>query len=405
MKVKLPKFKRLTIQKPKRKQIFLGLITASIFVLAGYLSFYSYNYITTLQQDFTKLQKEKETNLDELERIGQELEELKNRDEYKINKELNENIKNVEITYNTAVSVYEDLLQLKESTDKTEKLNELFTEALVLLSELNYTTASAKLTSLRTEIKSEQEKIAESFKIPETVPVQNTPPGTGYNRQQVQTDVGTFLVSIIAADYSTTRVIVDTAADSDCANDCPVLPLATYVSRNGAFAGVNGSYFCPATYPSCTGKTNTFDTLLMNKNKTYFNSENNVYSNNPAVIFGGGYIRFVTAASQWGRDTGIDSMISNYPLLVFNSNVSFGGDDDPKKGSKGNRSFVANKENNVYIGVVHNATVAESARVMKTLGMENALNLDNGGSTALWYGGYKVGPGRNLPNVVLFVRK
>ena len=91
--------------------------------------------------------------------------------------------------------------------------------------------------------------------------------------------------------------------------------------------------------------------------------------------------------------------------MVFNSNVSFGGDDDPKKGSKGGRSFVANKGKTVYIGVVHFATVAEAARVLKTMGMENALNLDNGGSTALWSGGYKVGPGRNLPNVILFVRK
>ena len=143
----------------------------------------------------------------------------------------------------------------------------------------------------------------------------------------------------------------------------------------------------------------------MNKDKIYFNSDNNVYSNNPGVIFGSGYIRFVSAVSQWGRDTSIDSMISNYPLLVFNSNISFGGDDDPKKGSRGNRSFVANKGNTVYIGVVHSATVAESARVMKTMGMENALNLDDGGSTALWSGGYKVGPGRDLPSVILFVAK
>ena len=91
--------------------------------------------------------------------------------------------------------------------------------------------------------------------------------------------------------------------------------------------------------------------------------------------------------------------------ILFNGEIKFGGDDDPKKGSKGNRSFVANKGNTAYIGVVHSATVAESARVMKSLGMENAMNLDNGGSTAVWSGGYKVGPGRNLPNVILFVRK
>jgi exopolysaccharide biosynthesis protein len=212
-------------------------------------------------------------------------------------------------------------------------------------------------------------------------------------------------VSLIAGDLGSTKVLVDTASDSDCHDNCPVLPLATYVSRNGAYAGINGSYFCPASYPTCAGKTNSFDLLLMNKNKHYFNSDNNVYSNNPGVIFGGGYVRFVSAVSQWGRDTGIDSMLSNYPLLVQGGNITFGGNDDPKQGSKGARSFVANRGNTVYIGVVSNATVAESARVMKALGMENALNLDSGGSTALWSGGYKVGPGRDLPNVILFVRK
>ena len=198
------------------------------------------------------------------------------------------------------------------------------------------------------------------------------------------TDVGSFVVSIISADLASTKVIVDTASDGTCANNCPVLPLATFVSRSGAYAGVNGTYFCPASYPDCAGKTNSFDLLVMNKNKTYFNSDNNVYSANPGVIFGSGYIRFVSAVSQWGRDTGIDGMLSNYPLLVFNSQVNFGGNSDPKQGSRGNRSFIGSRGNTVYIGVVHSATTAESARVLKALGLENALNLDDGGSTALW---------------------
>ena len=57
------------------------------------------------------------------------------------------------------------------------------------------------------------------------------------------------------------------------------------------------------------------------------------------------------------------------------------------------------------MGVIHNATVGESAKVLATMGIQNALNLDDGGSTALWSGGYKVGPGRDLPNVLLFVGK
>lgn len=59
----------------------------------------------------------------------------------------------------------------------------------------------------------------------------------------------------------------------------------------------------------------------------------------------------------------------------------------------------------VYIGFVLNATMGESAQVMKALSMGEALNLDEGGSTALWSGGYILGPGRNIPNAVLFVRR
>jgi len=315
-------------------------------------------------------------------------------------------IENIQKTYKQSVSVYDDLVELRITSKNTKALEENFAEALSKLSNRDYAGAADTLKSVASRITQEEEKIAASFTIPKSVPQSNAPPGLGYSRQKVAVEgIGTYLVNLVAADIGNTRVIVDTAADSDCGNDCPVLPLATYVSRNGAFAGVNGSYFCPATYASCAGKTNTFDLLVMNKNKTYFNSANNVYSNNPGVIFGEGYIRFITAVSQWGRDTGIDSMISNFPLLVFNGQVVFGGDDDPKKGSKGARSFVANKNGTIYIGVVHNVTVAESARVLQAMGMRNAINLDDGGSTALWSGGYKLGPGRNLPNVILFVRK
>ncbi|EKD62333.1 MAG: copper amine oxidase protein [uncultured bacterium] len=374
-----------------------------VVTLAGY--FLANTKISSLQETVNSLTSIKDKNLVELERIGSELEELKNQDQIKINKDLKSEITNIQQVYTKAVSVYEELLDLKTQTAKTADLDNIFADSLVLLSKRDYTEAEKSLADLSKKILDEKTKIAASFVVPVNIPQNNTPPGVGYSRQQVTTDAGTFMVSLVAADIGSTKVIVDTASDSDCSNNCPVLSLATYVSRSSAFAGINGTYFCPASYPSCNGKTNTFDLLVMNKNKYYFNSANNVYSTNPAVIFGSGYIRFVSAASQWGRDTGVDGVLSNYPLLVNGGNISFGGDDDPKKGSKGARSFVANKGNTVYIGVVSNATVAESARVMKALGMENALNLDNGGSTALWSGGYKVGPGRDLPNAILFVKR
>jgi len=326
-------------------------------------------------------------------------------DQYVRNESLNQTIKNITSTYTQASKTYEDLLDLKVTVKDTKKLDELYAEILLLLSQQNYATASDKLKTLAANITAEEQKAAESFAIPANVPVNNAPPNSGYQRQQVQTDIGTFLVNIVTADLNSTRVIVDTASDSDCANDCPVLALGDYVARNGAFAGINGSYFCPATYPTCADRKNSFDTLLMNKNKKYFNSDNNVYSNVPAVIFSGNSARFVGRSLEWGRDTGVDAVLANQALLVSGGNVVFGGDGDPKKGSKGPRSFVGATGSTVYIGVVSNATVAEAAHVLKALGIQNGLNLDGGRSSALWSNGYKVGPGRALPNVLLFVRR
>ena len=403
MKLNLPKNK---LRFPKfrfDKHIPIILI---LLVVIG-LGFYFFNTKTTsLQNLITSITSEKDKNLEELQKIAKELEDLKNQDQLKRNDELQKEIQNIEKTYDKAVSIYESLLDLKDNTNKTSELDELFSKSLSYLADRDYSSASTTLDTLATKIKEEEVKVASTFKIPENVPVQNAPPGSGYSRQQVQTEAGTFLVNIIAADLSSTKVIIDTASDSDCSNDCPTLPLSTYVSRNGAYAGIHGAYACPAEYPSCAGKTNSFDLLIMNKNKYYFNSSNNVYSNNPAVIFGNGWIRFVAHASEWGRDTGVDGVLSNFPLLVYNSGIKYSEPGDNKMSIKSSRGFVANKGNTVYVGVVFNATVADSAKVMKALGMENAINLDGGGSTALWYqGGYKAGPGRNLTNTILFLKK
>ncbi|KKR71477.1 MAG: hypothetical protein UU14_C0027G0016 [Candidatus Roizmanbacteria bacterium GW2011_GWB1_40_7] len=380
----------------------IGALTVTLSIL-GYIHYQTINDLKRITGNHAELSDEKLSLDEKLASISAELTRLQNVDQKLRNDELEEEITSIQKTYSSAVNSYESLLKLREKTTKTQSFDELLTDALVYLSKRNYASASATLADLDKQIKAEEDKLAATAAtaIPANVPVNNAPPGSGYSRQQVATEIGNYMVSLVAADLSSTRVIVDTASEGTCGNDCPVLSLGDYVSRNGAFAGINGSYFCPAEYPSCAGKTNSFDTLLMNKNKVYFNGDNNVYSTVPVVIFGNGWIRF----ENWGRDTGVDGVLANQPLLVSGGNVVFGGDGDPKKGSKGGRSFVANKGNTVYIGVVHNATVAEAAIVLKALGMENALNLDSGGSTALWSGSYKAGPGRNIPNAILFVGK
>lgn len=341
---------------------------------------------------------------EQVARLRQELDAVRNEDQFVKNAKLEEEIANIQKTFLQASSTYESLAALRYVSRDTAKLDSLFAQVLSLLSKRNYATASSTLGTLSQGIGEQLAKVT----VPAggaTAPVSSAPPGSGFSRQNVETTAGTFLVDIVAGDLSSTKVIVDTASEKDCSNDCPVVSLADYVSRNGAYAGVNGSYFCPAEYPSCVDKKNSFDTLLMNKNKTYFNSDNNVYSTVPAVIFLGGSVRFVGQSLEWGRDTSPDGLIANRPLLVAGGNIVFTGEGEPKEGNKGGRSFVANKGNTVYIGVVHSASVAQSAIVLKALGMDNALNLDDGGSTALWSGGYKVGPGRNLPNAILFLKK
>lgn len=393
----------------KLKLPLLGISLFPILLLIG-LGIWTYVLFTNLEKSKAASTESYSTRISlesHLASVSAELETLKNEDQRKKNNELQEEIKNIQTTYDKAVDVYDSLVKLRELTTKTAKLDESFVKALTTLSKQDYASASATLVQLEKDIKGEQDTLAAAAQptIPANVPVNNAPPGSGYSRQQVVTDVGSFMVSLIAGDLGSTRVIVDTASDGSCNNECPVLALGDYVARTGAFAGINGSYFCPASYPQCAGRTNSFDTLLMNKNKVYFNSDNNVFSTVPVVIFGGGWVRFEGQSLNWGRDTGVDGVLANQPLLVAGGNVVFGGDGDPKKGSRGNRSFVSNKGNTVYIGVVHSATVAEAAHALKGLGMDNGLNLDSGGSTALWSGGYKVGPGRAIPNAILFVRK
>lgn len=382
------------------------LVTASILIVVLIVSL----CVLVLQlrasnQSATTLSSRMQTLKQQFAVVSKEATDLRNEDQYKKNKKLEEEISNIQTTYKKAVVTYENLLKLQEKSNSTSKLEEQLAKSLTLLSQRNFASAAAEINDLQSKIDGENKKNAAEFTIPKNVPTNNVPPSAGFSRQQVSTETGNFLIDIVSADLGSTRVIVDTASDSDCKNECPVLSLADYVSRSSAFAGVNGSYFCPSEYPSCTGKTNTFDTLAMNKNKHYLNSDNNVYSTVPAVIFLNGSIRFVGRSLDWGRDTGVDGVLANQPLLLSGGNIVFGGDGDPKKGGKGSRSFVGNKGNTVYIGVVHNATVAEVAYALKALGLENALNLDSGGSTTLWSGGYKVGPGRNIPNAILFVRK
>ncbi len=379
----------------------IALIVGIVITLAIIItSFYNLN---TANEKITHLNGEEISLKKQLQQAQSDFNKLKSEDQFVRNEKLQKEINDIQSTFKKTSTTYESLVELKTQLKNTDKLDASMASIIKLLSDRNYSSAEAELTALNASIQIEKNKLVVA-QIPQNVTQNNTAPASGYSRQAVSALGSSYLVDIVAADLNSTRVIVDTASDGTCANDCPVLALGDYVSRSGGYAGVNGSYFCPASYPSCTGKTNSFDTLLMNKNKVYFNSDNNVYSTVPVVIFNSTSVRYALS-QEWGRDTGVDAVIANQPLLVSNGNVVFGGDDEVKRLSKGSRSFVGSSGSTAYIGVMHNVNAAEMARVLQTMGIQNALNLDSGGSTALWDGGYKVGPGRNIPNAVLFVRK
>ncbi len=392
-----------------------GILITAIVILVGFLNSLSQNLkreqltknqaqrnLTTLKSKLDKIQTE-------LYNTSHQYEALKNSDQVVRNNKLEEENKNINITYNDAVKSYENLLGLKEYTSKTTPLDEKYGKSLKYLSDRNYASASALLAQLNTDIQKQRDVVVAALvptSVPNKAPVDNTAPGNGYKRQTVKTDRGDFIVDIIAADLNSTKVIVDTASGSDCGDNCPVMALGEFASRSGAFAGVNGQYFCPSTYPACANKKNSFDTLLMNKDKVYFNSANNVYSSVPAAAFGAGYSRFMGHSSEWGRDTGVDAVIANSPLLVSGGNIAVNDDGDAKQSGKGNRAFIGGSGSTVYIGVIYNANVRDMGTVLKTMGVQNALNLDSGGSLALWNSGrYIAGPGRGLPFGILFVKR
>jgi exopolysaccharide biosynthesis protein len=227
--------------------------------------------------------------------------------------------------------------------------------------------------------------------------------GVTYERKVVNTAIGAFTADILTVDMNRVKVKTFTGNDSDCVSNCVVKPLAAYVSENGGIAGINGTYFCPPDYAQCAGVTNSFNTLVLDyKSKHYLNSAQNQYSVNPLISFYPDGAHFYTQALGFGRDTSAYGVISNHPTLVHNGGVATQVNLDAKSSGKGLRGGIGFRDKTLWAVVTRNATVPESGYVFTALGAVYAMNLDGGGSAAMYFGGYKVGPGRQLPNAIVF---
>src|SRR5258708_4482166 len=257
----------LVITKILAKHIALTLL---VFLLILSFSGYSvYNLNTNIKSQLLASQSDSKTTKEKLDQIQKDYEKLKNEDQVKKNKDLQDEINNIHDTYQKAMITYQTLQDFKAQTKKGwDNFDKDLANTLNQLSNRKYQDASKSIDDLNKNIQKEQDKLiptpppapkADVNAISSAnAPTTTAPPGAGYQRINVQSEAGAYVVDIIAADLNSTKVIVDTASDSDCGNDCPVMSLGAYASRSGAYAGINGSFFCPQTYPSCVGKTNSF---------------------------------------------------------------------------------------------------------------------------------------------------
>lgn len=333
----------------------------------------------------------------QLTAVQAELEAMKQDDQVLKNAALLAEINNIQRIYSQGSKLFEERADLVILAGKVYTVDKELAKFLKLLGDRKWEEAEQQSKKVQVEI----DKII-ALSVPKTLVANATEsnilPGSGYSRQKVSTARGEFVISMVTAPGA--RVVIETASDSDCSDNCPTKTLAEHVSASGGFAGINGSYFCPPDYPKCQGKVNTFDTLAVNgRTKAVLNRANNVYSSVPLVAAYGSRLTFYDQTVQWGVDTSSGGGLANYPRLLRDGSVATSDDS-----GKGVRGFIASKDDTTVIGHIYSASFADAAEVLKTLGLQNAMNLDGGGSTALWYGGYKAGPGRSLPNAIVLVK-
>lgn len=239
-----------------------------------------------------------------------------------------------------------------------------------------------------------------------------------WEAKTVATPVGSFSVNVVSINLKKSGLQIKsltTVSGERLTQAGPVQPLASFIGQAGGFAGINGSYFCPADYASCRGIEGSYYWLWYNSLTGQFaNSYQNQFNQGPVIVFDGlnrvHYYRLADdfpgkAAFEERYGTTLQAAISNGPGLMFASRLVVTPDqlDTKQRTVKSNRSGIGFKGDRAYLLIASQATVMDLGYIMQALGMENAMNLDGGGSSALYYDGrYRVGPGRNIPNALVF---
>ncbi|MFA6042195.1 MAG: phosphodiester glycosidase family protein [Patescibacteria group bacterium] len=230
------------------------------------------------------------------------------------------------------------------------------------------------------------------------------------------TSRGKFTVQVVAVNLQNPKLRIATLTNTkgDCKDNCPVAPLIKYVQRLQGFAGINGTYFCPADYAACRNQDGSYFWMVYNSiHGTFVNQTQNKFNHGPLLAFDTeNHWHFWREAKDWPGlagfeaqyDTRLTALISNGPALVINKQVVVTASelDSKQRTVKSARSAIALKGRNIYFLVGSSATVLDMGAIAAAFNMEYAINLDGGGSSALVFDNqYRVGPGRNIPNAIV----
>lgn len=234
-----------------------------------------------------------------------------------------------------------------------------------------------------------------------------------YERRKIKTKFGEFVTDIISVDLSdpNIRIVTDTADNHNCKKNCRARTLQSFVETNNVFAAMNGTYF-----DTSRAKLNYYFFPVFNSNsKKFINDDQLKYpTTGPLMAFDTDnkfyYFkdsRDFKSKEAFEKKYGVklQAAIGNKPRLIEEGlNYLIDWEVDKKQATvKTLRNAIAYKDNKAYLVVTQKSTVPDLAEVLTELKMQYAINIDGGYSTALFYDGKMVsGPGRDIPNVIMF---
>ncbi len=318
---------------------------------------------------------------------------------------------------NNAFNTYTSL-QKQISDAKNLGLNtDIFTTQLAAISQLllsqDYSDAISSGNTLNTNITNAvnaykaQKAAAEAAAPPANLP------GSSFNITTISAQGKQYTVYYVSIDLTSPnlKIITDTADSSDCTNNCNLLDLMTYYNRDHGFAAINGSYFCPASYSNCAGLTNSYDYPFYNSNlKKWINQGDLSWINRSIFTFDGSAQFYGDGTTYLGSNAtppAVNAGFAMAPGLLHNGQVIVNNFPLDTKSSTvaATRGAFGLKGNNLIIADAFGCTVPQMAYIMQAMGATEAINLDGGGSTAMIYNGkYVLGPGRAIPNAIIFAR-